>query len=134
MSHPAPQVAARVARVEQVPAAAARMAEAAAANGWEVSVTFARGTDMTAAGEVAMRTIDEIVPEQYTPTGRPKVTKVPVGPRVVDSIAVRCARDDRVLVAIWHDGRFCTALERTIGKLSSDDAKAALTAVRVPAG
>jgi hypothetical protein len=45
-SHPAPAVPCRPAASDEIPATAARLAKAAAAAGWQVDVTYARGTPM----------------------------------------------------------------------------------------
>jgi hypothetical protein len=44
--HPAPDVPCRPAAPDEIPTSAARLAKAAAAAGWDVKVTYARGTPM----------------------------------------------------------------------------------------
>ena len=78
MSWPTPEVPARVASDAEVPAGARRVAMGAIAAGWVVAATYARGT------------------YPY-----PKL-----GPRVVDSLALRMWRGRQRAVAVWQDAKF----------------------------
>jgi hypothetical protein len=81
---PAPEVVAREANAEEVPASAKRLAKRAEEVGWTVGVVYSRGT---------------------TPQG----AKWEPGP-VVDTVAVRARRGDRAVVALWRDGKFAGGL------------------------
>lgn len=83
VSHPQPEIRARDAQPTEVPVGARRLAKVGEAHGWNVAVTYARGTSMTA-------------------TGRPG--------KVVDSILLRMARPApggyACAVATWVDAKF----------------------------
>ncbi len=87
---PAPEVRARVARPEEIPAAARRLAQAAAANGWAVMTHYARGT-------------------------APKSRSDWAPGAVVDSILVRCLRSGLLIAAYWEDGKSTGAWVATSG-------------------
>ena len=78
--HPAPEVPCRLALAEEIPASARRMATSAQGAGWAVVATYARGTTL---GRVL---------------------------KVVDSLALRLARDERRAAAVWLDGKFSCAV------------------------
>jgi hypothetical protein len=104
--HPAPEVPQRPAAEAEKPAAARLLASRAAQNGWNVEVTFARGTTLAAHG---------------TPG------------RVVNSCCVRMQRDALRVVGIWHDGKFSTGLMQLDGargtlKLKARELTALVTA------
>lgn len=73
---PAPEVPARVAEPAEIPTGARRVAALAAAAGWTVVATYARGTY---PGRV---------------------------PRVVDCLALRMWRGRQRAVALWHGVKF----------------------------
>lgn len=88
---PPPEISSREPYHFAVPSSARLLAKLAAANGWRVAVTYARG------------------PRVHSTTG--KVT------RVVDSIAVRLQRGDQVALAFWTAGKFeSPATAWTFGK------------------
>lgn len=107
--HPAPEVACRQANPGEIPRAAVQMHKAARENGWTAAVTYARGTQVDRQGRVAQRT--ERVLED-SPESDQQWRNVPVGPLVVDSIAVRFSRAGAQGFAIWIDGAFSVALVR----------------------
>lgn len=82
--HPAPEVPARDATEAEIWRAPRLVRKAALANGWEVRVTYARGTEMHL-------------------TGKPG--------RVVDSIAVRIRRPGVRGWAVWLEGTNSPAFE-----------------------
>ena len=109
------------------------LAELARAHGWQVRVTYARGYVMGSGGSVVYETRDVPVVNAdgtpvLTPTGKPKVERVPTQPRLADSIAVRMeqprprgssttpTRRQRA-VATWTDGKLDTALVDGIGRV-----------------
>jgi len=79
VSHPEPQIHARVAHEAEICSAARRVRDLAVKHGWDAGVNYARGTR----------------------PGRP--------PRVVDSIALRITRNRTRIWAVWLDGKFDTA-------------------------
>jgi len=79
--HPAPEVTARLATVDEIPRSVALLKERAEKAGWRAWVTYARGTLTKDTHGVRNR-------------------------RVVDSIAIRLRHPDgRGAVAIYHDGK-----------------------------
>jgi hypothetical protein len=102
---PAPEVGARVAAVLEIPAGARRVARVAEGAGWAVVATYARGT-------LPGRT-----------------------PRVIDSLALRMRRGARRAAAVWHDGRFDTAVllgERGYRRCNATQLRAELVAQPTP--
>jgi hypothetical protein len=85
MSHPAPEVSARIATDAEVPTGARRVAAVARDAGWRVVATYARGAYRAQAWR---------------------------DPRVVDSLALRMWHDGsaRRAIAVWHDRRFAFAV------------------------
>lgn len=108
---PAPEVPRRPAAPEEIPKTLRSLIKAAEANGWDVEATYARGTPIDADGLPVWTTRDEVVidPDSggpaLTPTGRPKVRKIPVAVKVVDSVAVRLRKPGRYMVAVYEDGK-----------------------------
>jgi hypothetical protein len=96
---------------EALPASARRMAKLAAEHGWEVGVTYSRGTPLSANGKsVAVRVKEMRLGEngqpEMSPTGKPRFRMVPTGePLVIDVIVVRMRRGDDRLFASWEDGK-----------------------------
>jgi hypothetical protein len=66
--HPEPEVWARDAQPEEVPAGARRIAKVAEAHGWRVRTTYARGTTLTARGTPG-RVVDDILLRMSRPVG-----------------------------------------------------------------
>ena len=87
--HPAPLIACREARDEELPTSARRLRDKAQAAGWQVQVTFSRGTSLG----------------RDTP--------------VVDSVVVRLQRGPQRAFACWKDGKpdGCGLIEHTWGRL-----------------
>jgi hypothetical protein len=77
---PVPAIGARVAKQDEIPASAARMAGLAGASGWAVDAVYARGTR----------------------AGSP--------PKVVDLVAVRGVRGAQAFAAVWIDGKLDACL------------------------
>lgn len=89
---------ARPAADHETPSGALRVAEAAAAAGWEVAVTYA-DADGT-RGRRERTAYDEENPRA------PKTRRVEVA-AVIPSVAVRMLKPGRAYrVAVWHDGAF----------------------------
>lgn len=137
--HPAPEVPCRTARPEETPRTAVALATRAAAHGWSVLVTYARGVPVDSDGLPARETervplvdVNTGVP-LTTPTGRPRVEVVTTGRLlVVDSIAVRLRRGGARAVGLWHDGKFvCGVTASPVAVLTSSRLRAL---VEVPAG
>lgn len=72
LKHPEPEVISRPALMDEVPKVARMLADASISHGWNVEITYARGT---------------------TPSDR--------APALVHSIAVRMRRDGQRAVAVW---------------------------------
>lgn len=108
--HPQPEVMARPAQPHEIPLGARRMAKVAEANDWNVLITYARGTTLTARG---------------------------LAGKVVDDLLLRMARPApggyATAVASWIDGGFDLAyisLPGEVGhKVSAKDLKAFLSTV-----
>lgn len=79
---PAPVVGQRPAEMSEIPKTARALAVLGYKHGWEVSTTYARGTNRVGKGK----------------------------DKVVDSIAVRMRRPGIALTALWLDGRFDTGI------------------------
>lgn len=75
--HPAPEVACRPAEPGEVPRNAAALGRVAAAAGWTVRYTYARGTQLGARGGAR---------------------------RIVDSLALRARHPEKSAIGIWIDG------------------------------
>jgi hypothetical protein len=65
--HPEPEVYARDAQPAEVPLGARRIAKTAEANGWNVRITYARGTVLRANGKPG-KVVDDILVRMARPT------------------------------------------------------------------
>lgn len=100
-----------------LPATARRMAKAAEAHGWEVAITYSRGTPLSANGKSKAVTEREYqtgedgqplmtAPSPKTGKQQQKFRIVSTGePLVVDVIVLRLRRGSDRLVASWEDGK-----------------------------
>ena len=88
---PPPEVTSRDGATGPVPKTAQALADLAAANGWAVQVTYARGPRMHSAHGKFLR--------------------------MVDSIAVRMRRGDQLAFGFWTAGKFDNATGWTFGKM-----------------
>lgn len=82
MTHPAPEIPARLCAEAELPSAARKVAELARQYDWKCRLSYARGTVLGSD-------------------------------RVVDSHLIRMSRAGHQLAAVWLDGGFDFAMERT---------------------
>lgn len=117
MSHPAPEVAARPASAEEIPAAAARLLEAGQRCGWATGATYARGTDLDGEAPKERRVRHVFAdPEQAGKQYEMRSTGEHV---VVDSVVVRLQRAGVRLACTWVDGAFAQGWTRTGGRFTT---------------
>lgn len=99
-AHPAPEIPARLASDNEISRGPKNIKTRAENNGWTVTVTFARGTQL----------------------GRT--------PRVVNSIVLRMERGNEYAVAVWHDGKFNCAYVWRVDSIVSHPRKVPVTELR----
>lgn len=105
--HPAPEVPARPARAEEIPSSARKVIKPAVAVGWDLRMSYARGTAMGA-------------------NGKPLVVKQSDGtkvPKVVESVMVQGRHGDRRFTAVWEDGSYWIGFVAGGGMVSYRDLK-----------
>lgn len=114
--HPAPEVPAvkvelRWLPLEHIPKSAASFARLADRNGFDVVLSYARGTSIDAQGRTAYVTVRKPLLDQETGAvettlkGNPRFENVKTDiPVVVDSVLLRAHRPGSTIVMVWHDG------------------------------
>lgn len=114
----------------RVPTKARSHAKHALAQGWDVRLTYARGTVCDGNGEPAIK--KKRVALEDAERQDKKYEMVPVGILVVDSILLRARHPDgRQVSALWHDKGFEAGYARKPGrpvvKVGGNDIKGKLT-------
>ena len=119
--HPAPQVQAREANADEIPATVAKLLERAESAGWVITVRYARGCSVDGAGRT-QQVVERVKLDEAARIETGKTYELhPTGePRVIESLAVlfeHGRRGDqrygyRAWQAWWHDGSLSSAISR----------------------
>lgn len=116
--HPAPEIPARPAQPEEIPAGARKVLEAAQRWGWSTRCTYARGTDRATDGtpkeRVERRAVDD--PEKAGKQHEQVRTGELV---VVDSVLVVITRAGDRLAGAWIDGTFAYGWSARCDRIAS---------------
>jgi hypothetical protein len=112
VNYPEPEVPARAAEPGEVPLTGSSLLRLAGQHGWDVEVTFSRGTLMAGDGSPAERTARTSVLDEetglpaLTAKGNPRHTVTKTGDLVVvDSIVARFRKGGGRVVMTWYDGK-----------------------------